>query len=266
MLAGPSPQCLGAWPSTAAVGTPGGILHTRAFESRSHDRLAVRSRFAVVAIAPSWCDVLMTNRRIVVVRAVAIAGALVAASRAARADDVPTVEPVRSGVILEAGLGAGQILQSGGSSLAGIAGQLEAGYLITPRAAIVVDGEAVNHWFDDGSRIVNGMVGVGGQVWINDLLWVKGVGGLGWWKILTPQSDTFCGLFGCHTTTSEKEDTSARASAVSGTLGLEAWHEGRIAVNLQLRASAVFHDEGTTSEVMILLGFDGFPSMPQAAP
>jgi hypothetical protein len=159
----------------------------------------------------------------------------------------------RSGLIFGAGLGVGGISMSDCGNVCGVSGlaELHIGGMIAPRVALMGDFWLGFRTFDDpaigSGTLYNGIYTLAAQVWLADMLWVKG--GLG---------------FGRGTIDADLYSDDESGFAILLAAGVELYQQYNYAVDLQLRYGHVSYDSlanggfGGTSQYGLMVGFNWY--------
>jgi hypothetical protein len=171
----------------------------------------------------------------------------------------------RHGPILGFGFGFGE-LGHGDRRLNGLGGDLHAGWMISPRWAALIDGDAVIHRVNDETTIVQGMIGGAVQVWATGSLWLRGTGGVGWSKTTTTTNAQVCTddiLFGhrCSNESHTQETSSEKVPAFAITAGFDLGGSSSVLVGIEGRYSALAYRDGLSTDLEAMVVCNILPHM-----
>jgi len=161
----------------------------------------------------------------------------------------------RSGIIYGFSVGLGAITASNCGDECGAAGLFEAhlGGMISPRAALMVEGWGADHpWtdsFGDSRETINTFFTGAAQYWLTDILWIKG--GLGLAVIRNTISDGFGGY----------AESATSGFALFGAAGVEVLQAYNFALDIQLRIGNGFYsqaDGGDAQNYALMVGFNWY--------
>lgn len=155
----------------------------------------------------------------------------------------------RSGLILGGAVGVGLISASdcGDTCGGGFSGEVHIGGMLNPRTALVFDAWTTIHPSANNDNATTNSIFTGAlQIWLNDIVWLKGGIGVGRTSV-TDQNDVTTG--------------DASGLALMGAAGVELVHYVNFALDLQARAGHTFYSNsqgGDVEDFAFMIGFNWY--------